>query len=155
TRPGDLVLDPFLGSGTTAAVAKKLGRRWIGLERDPAYAELARRRVAEARPLAEADLLALKPRREAPRIPFGWVVERGLLHPGDRLWDQRRRFSARIRVDGTLVAASHRGEHEGSIHQVGAALQGAPSCNGWTFWHFEPRAGLLQPIDLLRQQLRA
>jgi modification methylase len=94
-------------------------------------------------------------RRQEPRIPFGWVVERGMLKAGDILVDQQRRYAARVRADGTLIASGAGGDHRGSIHQVGAALQGAPSCNGWTFWHFEPARGQLAPIDLLRQRLRA
>ncbi|MGH7093207.1 MAG: site-specific DNA-methyltransferase, partial [Stellaceae bacterium] len=149
TRPGDLVLDPFFGSGTTGAVAKRLGRHFIGIERDLDYAALARRRIAAVMP-AEGEAVALESRREAPRIPFGNLVERGLLRPGEVLVDQRRRFTARVRADGSLISA----EHKGSIHAVAASVQGAPACNGWAFWHVE-RNGALVPIDLFRQQLRA
>jgi len=149
TEVDDVVLDPFLGSGTTAAVAKKLRRRFIGIERDDDYAELARARLAKVRPLAEAELLEVPTKREAPRIPFGWLVERGMLSPGTVLTDQRRRHTARVRADGTLISADHRG----SIHQVGARVQNAPACNGWQFWCIE-RRGKLVPIDVLRQKLR-
>ncbi|MBF0394753.1 MAG: site-specific DNA-methyltransferase [Alphaproteobacteria bacterium] len=151
TRPGDVVLDPFFGTGTTGAVAKKLGRKWIGIERDPDYAAAARARIAKLREGDDLSALETPTRRAEPRIPFGTVLERGLLAPGEMLWDgERRRFSAKVRADGTLIST----EHRGSIHQVGAAVQGAPACNGWTFWHFE-RNGKFQPIDLLRQQVRA
>jgi len=154
TEPGDLVLDPFFGTGTTGAVAKRLGRRWLGLERDPAYAEAALARIEAVEPVTDPELLDLKPKRMAPRIPFGWLVERGLLRPGVVLFDVRRRHTAKVRADGTLVATNHLGNHRGSIHQVGAAVQGLPACNGWTFWHFDA-SGQPRPIDLLREQLRA
>ena len=148
TRPGEIVLDPFFGTGTTGAVAKHLGRRFVGIERDPAYAALARRRIAAVRPAA-SDIVALESRREAPRIPFGSLVERGLLRPGEVLVDARRRFAARVRADGSVISA----EHRGSIHFVGARVQGAPACNGWAFWHVE-RQGQLVLIDELRRQVR-
>ena len=149
TRPGDIVLDPFFGTGTTGAVAKRLGRRCIGIEQDPAYVALARRRIAAVR-RSPAEAVALESRREAARIPFGSLVERGLLEPGEVLVDARRRFAARVRADGSLISA----EHRGSIHFVAAQLQGAPTCNGWAFWHVE-RKGQLVLIDDLRRQLRS
>jgi modification methylase len=149
TRPGEIVLDPFFGSGTTGAVAQRLGRRFIGIERDPVYVALARRRIAAVRPASE-ESLALESRREAPRIPFGSLVERGLLRPGDVLVDATRRFAARVRADGSIISA----EHRGSIHAVGAQVQGAAACNGWAFWHVE-RRGRLVLIDELRQQVRS
>jgi modification methylase len=149
TRPGDLVLDPFFGTGTTGAVAKRLGRHFIGIERDPAYAKLARRRIAAVKPAPE-QAVAVESRREAPRVPFGSLVERGLLRPGEVLFDQTRRHTARVRADGTLISA----EHRGSIHSVGAQVQGAPACNGWAFWYVE-RGGRPKSIDEFRQQLRA
>jgi modification methylase len=149
TRPGDVVLDPFFGTGTTGAVAKRLGRRFVGIERDPAYAAVARRRIAGVGPAA-SETIALESRREAPRIPFGSLVERGLLRPGEVLVDASRRWRARVRADGSLISA----EHRGSIHAVGAQVQGAAACNGWAFWHVE-RQGRLVLIDSLRQQLRA
>jgi modification methylase len=148
TRPGEVVLDPFFGTGTTGAVAKRLGRRFIGIERDPAYAALARRRIAAVK-AAPAELVALVSKREAPRVPFGSLVERGLLRPGEVLVDAARRWRARVRADGSLISA----EHKGSIHAVAAQLQGAPACNGWAFWHVE-RKGELVLIDRLRQQIR-
>ncbi len=149
TNPGDLVLDPFFGTGTTGAVARRLGRDFVGIERDPGYAALAEARLAKVRPFERAALEVTGSKRAEPRIPFGVLVERGLLDPGEVLVSPRG-AAAKLRADGTLISA----EHRGSIHQVGAALEGAPSCNGWTYWHFR-REGKLIPIDLLRQQLRA
>jgi modification methylase len=154
TRPGDLVIDPFFGTGTTGAVAKMLGRNWIGFEREPAYAAAAEARIAAACQLEDPTILDAKCKRAAPRIPFGMVVERGLLIPGSVLFDMRRRHVARVRADGTLIASGHQGDHRGSIHQVGAAVQGLPACNGWTFWHFDA-GGSSMPIDTLREKLRA
>jgi modification methylase len=151
SRPGDVVLDPFLGSGTSAAVAKRLGRSWIGIERDPDYARAAAARIATVVPVADAALLEPHGKREQPRIPFAWLLERGLLRAGDILTDERGRHRAKVRADGTIVAA----EVTGSIHRVGAAVQGAPACNGWAFWHHVLRDKRLVPIELYRQRLRA
>ncbi|HXP29881.1 MAG TPA: site-specific DNA-methyltransferase [Stellaceae bacterium] len=148
TNPGDLILDPFFGTGTTGAVAKRLGRRCVGIERDADYAQLAQERIAAIVPAA-TDLVISEARREEPRIPFGALIERGLLQPGEVLFDQRQRWTARVRADGTVISAGSRG----SIHKVGAEVQGAPACNGWTFWYVE-RKGQAIPIDLLRQQVR-
>jgi modification methylase len=150
SQTGDLVLDPFLGSGTTAAVAKRLRRRFIGIERDPDYAALARDRLSKIRPIADPDLIATPSKRQAPRVPFGWLIERGLLEPGTILYGPGKRWSAKVRADGRLVAA----DCTGSIHQVGAQLQGAPACNGWQFWNLDVEGRLIS-IDVLRQQLRA
>jgi modification methylase len=150
SRPGEVVLDPFAGTGTTLAVAKRLGRLFIGIERDARYAARARERVAAVAPASPEAVAATPGKREEPRIPFGWLIEHGLLKPGDLLYGPNRRHSAKVRADGSLVAA----EATGSIHRIGAHVQGAPACNGWTFWHFQTDAGLV-PIDLLRQQLRA
>ncbi|HEY0835523.1 MAG TPA: site-specific DNA-methyltransferase [Azospirillum sp.] len=154
TRVGDVVLDPFFGTGTTGAVAKKLGRDWIGLERDPEYAKVAQARIDATQAVSDPAILDTPPKRQAPRVPFGTVVERGLLRPGTVLVDQRRRLAASVRADGTLAGESAIGRCHGSIHQVGAAMAGLPACNGWTFWHFE-RAGQLVPIDVLREQIRS
>ena len=150
TKPGDVVLDPFFGSCTTGAVAKRLGRRWIGIERDPAYIDLARKRISAVQAVAERELLITPSKREEPRIPFGWLVERGLLEPGAVLHSFNGRWTAKVRADGTLISADHRG----SIHQVGAAVQGAPACNGWAFWCYKVD-GQLVSIDPLRAQVRA
>ncbi len=151
TNPGDVILDPFFGSGTTGAVAAKLGRAYIGIEKEPAYVELAERRLAAIAPPRPGDLEVTLSKRKQPRIPFGAVVERGLLAPGEVLCDQARRHTAKVRADGTLVSA----DASGSIHHVGARVQGAAACNGWTFWHFRLADGSLRPIDLLREKLRA
>ncbi len=149
TRPGDLVLDPFFGTGTTGAVARRLNRRFIGIEREAEYATLARERIAAVEPAA-LDTVTLAAKRDEPRIPFGTLVERGLLKPGEVLIDASGRFRAKVRADGTLIAA----ETRGSIHQVGAQLQGAPACNGWAFWHFLHK-GEKVSIDVLRRKVRA
>jgi len=150
TQPGDVVLDPFFGTGTTGAVARRLRRHFIGIEREAAYAARARERIAAIEPAAEALVSATPSRRAEPRVPFGQLVERGLLQPGAELISIDGRHRARVRADGTIIARDTRG----SIHQVGAALEGAPSCNGWTYWHFRHK-GQPVPIDVLRQKIRA
>jgi modification methylase len=150
TKPGDVILDPFFGSGTTGAVAKRLGRHFIGIEREKTYADIARARIAEIVPASDESIEVTKSKRSEPRIPFGWVVERGLLPPGTVLHGTRKHQKAKVRADGTLVCA----DSKGSIHQMGAHVQGLDACNGWTFWQFELN-GALVPIDVLRQQLRA
>ena len=151
TNPGDVVLDPFFGTGTTGAVAKMLGRNFIGIEREEGYRRAAEARLARIRPLDQSALEVTGSKRAEPRVPFGQVVERGMLRPGEVLISPRGR-TATVRADGTLKGPS--AEMTGSIHQVGAAYEGAPSCNGWTYWHFK-REGQLIPIDFLRQQIRA
>ena len=154
TNPGDVVVDPFSGSGTTAAVAKRLGRHFIGIERESKYIDVANDRLKTVTPMSPRDLQVVQSKRAQPRIPFGRVIERGLLDPGQVLFDARRRFHARVRADGSLVTDGGTGAVEGSIHKVGAAVQGAPACNGWTFWHFDAEGKAIS-IDVLRQQLRA
>ncbi len=151
SKPGDVILDPFFGSGTTGAVAKRLGRNFIGLERDPNYAKVARARIAQIG-AGEADAIEVtKSKRAEPRIPFGWVVERGLLPPGTVLHGPQKRHRAKVRADGSLVCA----DATGSIHRIAAHVQGLDACNGWTFWQYETESGALVSIDLLRQRLRA
>ncbi|QIG81605.1 site-specific DNA-methyltransferase [Stakelama tenebrarum] len=147
TKPGDVVLDPFFGTGTTGAVAKRLGRRFIGIEREPAYVEAAQERIEAALPLDESNLQIMQAGKAAPRVAFGTLVETGYLQPGTMLCDTKRRWKASVRADGSLVLADGQA---GSIHKMGATLQGAPSCNGWTFWHYEAADGL-RPIDAVRQ----
>jgi len=149
TNPGDVVLDPFFGTGTTGAVAKMLGRNFIGIEREAAYREVAERRLSRVRKFDKSALEVSTSKRAEPRVPFGQLVERGMLRPGEVLTSPRGK-TAKVRADGTLLAS----DHKGSIHQVGAALEGAPSCNGWTYWSFK-REGKTVPIDVLRQQIRA
>ena len=151
TNRGDLVLDPFFGSGTTGAVARRLNRHFIGIEQDPTYAALARERIESVAPIASAELLATQPKRAKPKVPFGSLIERGLIEPGDVLFDSKRRFTARVRADGSLVTDS---SESGSIHSLGAKLQSLPSCNGWTFWHIS-RDGKDVVIDTFRDQVRA
>src|SRR6266581_4206019 len=145
SRPGDVILDPFLGSGTSGAVATRLGRQFIGIERDASYARAAERRIAAVEPLPEPTLKPFLTAREAPRVPFAALVERGLVAAGQRLVDSRRRHAALVRPDGAVAL----GDVVGSIHRVGAHAQGLEACNGWTFWHIETRRGLT-PIDALR-----
>jgi modification methylase len=147
TKPGDVVLDPFFGTGTTGAVAKRLGRRWIGVERDDGYIAAAEERIAAALPLDEAALVTMQSPKAAPRVAFGQLVENGYLTPGKVLTDTRRRHRALVRADGSLESTCGQ---IGSIHKLGALLQGAPACNGWTFWHYLAEDGL-KPIDALRQ----
>jgi modification methylase len=149
TIPDEIVLDPFIGTGTTAVVARRLGRHFIGIERHPAYVEAALKRLLDARRASRAGLAVTPSKRDAPRVPFGTLVERGLVPAGTRLYDRARRVSATVAADGTLRA----GAAHGSIHQVGAAVQNAPSCNGWVFWHVE-HEGKLVPLDVLRAALR-
>jgi modification methylase len=150
TKPGDVVLDPFFGTGTTGAVARRLGRHWVGIERERSYVKVALERIQSTLPLDESAMATMADRRGAPRVAFGVLVEGGLCPPGTMLTDSKRRFSARVRADGSIES----GPHSGSIHKVGAALQGAPSCNGWTFWHVD-QGGALQPLDSLRQDYLA
>lgn len=150
TNPGDVILDPFFGTGTTGAVAKMLGREFIGIEREQAYRTVASKRIASVRKFDREALQVSASKRSEPRVPFGQLVERGMLRPGEELYSLNNRHKAKVRADGTLIGD----DVKGSIHQVGAALEGAPSCNGWTYWHFK-RDGKRVPIDLLRQQIRA
>ncbi len=150
SNPGDVILDPFFGTGTTGAVAKKLGRHYIGIERQEEYIKVAKKRLSRVTPIAEEDLKVSESKRAAPRVPFGAIVERGLLEPGAKLYGPRRRHAAKVRADGSLVCA----DATGSIHKIGAHVQGLDACNGWTFWHFEVERQL-KPIDLLRQKVRA
>ena len=154
TNPGDVVLDPFFGTGTTGAVAKRLSRQWIGIERDPGYAKIAMERIRKVQPLPLNAVAVTPSKRSEPRVPFGWVVERGLLSPGASIFDAGRRHKAAIYADGTIEAHTELGALRGSIHKIGAAVQNAPACNGWLFWHFETD-GRAAPIDVLRQQIRS
>ena len=150
TNAGDVVVDPFFGTGTTGAVAKRLGRHFVGIERERDYIDVARKRLSQTKRHEKAALQVTRSKRAEPRIPFGQLVERRLLEPGDVLESMNGRHKAKVRADGTLVADGM----TGSIHKVGADLQGAPSCNGWTYWCFR-QDGKPVPIDVLRQQLRS
>ncbi|AWN46681.1 modification methylase [Methylobacterium terrae] len=150
SNPGDVVLDPFFGTGTTGAVAKRLGRHFIGIEQEPAYAAAARERIAGIEPLSRAALLTAPTKRAEPRVPFLSLLEAGHVRAGETLTDERRRHKALVRPDGTLGV----GPASGSIHKIGALVQGLPACNGWTFWHAE-RGGRLVCIDDFRGTMRA
>ena len=150
SKPGDLVIDPFNGTGTTGAVAKRLGRKFVGIEREAEYAKLAKQRIARVVPATADEMVVTGSKRAEPRIPFGTIVEAGLLRPGDILYCPKGRNAARVRADGSLVV----GDLSGSIHKVGAMVQSAPACNGWTYWHFKSDKGLA-PIDLLRARVRS
>ncbi len=150
TKPGDVVLDPFFGTGTTGAVARKMGRHFIGIEREESYISAALQRIADIRPHTAEVIEITKSKRAEPKVAFGSLVEQGLVAPGAVLTDARGRFEATVRIDGSLSS----GEHTGSIHKVGALVQGASACNGWTFWHIKSR-GKLRLIDELRSEVRA
>jgi modification methylase len=150
SRPGDLVLDPFCGTGTTGAVAKRLGRCFIGIEREASYAAAAQARIAAVAPLPIPALAPFMTAREAPRVPFAALIERGLVVPGARLCDAKRKVKALVRADGAIAL----GETVGSIHRIGALAQGLEACNGWAFWHLETAKGLV-PIDALRAEIRS
>ena len=150
TNPGDTVLDPFFGTGTTGAVAQKLGRNWIGIERDPDYVKAAEERIAKVKALSPSALETQPSKRAEPRVPFGTLLELGILRAGSPLYDERRSVKAEVKADGTLAVPIGRG----SIHRMGAAVQGKSACNGWTFWHYE-RGGVLHPIDKLRERAKA
>jgi modification methylase len=147
TKPGDVVLDPFFGTGTTGAVAKRLGRRWIGIEREQVYVDAARERIEAALPLDESALTTMQSPKAAPRVAFGTIVENGMLTAGAVLTDAKRRYRITVRADGSVLSECGQ---TGSIHKLGSVLQNAPACNGWTFWHYEAADGL-KPIDALRQ----
>ena len=153
TNPGDIVVDPFFGSGTTGAVAKMLGRRFIGIDRDKDYIAAASKRIAAVSP-ADAHSLTVTPsRRSAARVPFGSIVEKGLIKPGSTLYAPQKKIAARVRADGSISVNGPDGAVEGSIHKIGAHVQKAEACNGWTFWHYETKTGL-KPIDFLREKMR-
>ncbi len=147
TNKGDVVLDPFFGTGTTGAVAKRLGRHWIGCEREAIYVEVAEERIAAALPLDESALTTMQSPKSAPRVAFGQLLEAGYLNPGVKLYDKKRRYTAIVRADASLEWNGQ----TGSIHKVGAATTDAPSCNGWTYWYYETEGGDMKLIDDLRQ----
>jgi modification methylase len=147
TKPGDVVLDPFFGTGTTGAVAKRLGRDWIGCERESVYCEVAEERIEAALPLDESALKTMQSPNSAPRVSFGQLVETGYIAAGAVLTDKKRKLKATIRADGSLLC----GDHQGSIHKVGSLVQDAPSCNGWTYWYYTAPDGAMKLVDDLRQ----
>ena len=150
TNIDDVVLDPFFGTGTTGASAKRLGRNFIGIEQNAKYALEAEKRISKVKEINSKDLIQTPRKTTEPRIPFGHLLEQGLINPGELLQDSRNRWTAKIRADGSLISK----DKKGSIHSVGAHLQGLQACNGWTFWHIK-RSGKLIPIDSLRHAARA
>ena len=149
TKQGETILDPFFGTGTTGAVAKKLGRNFIGIEREKDYVKIAQERIDNVVPV-EKEALSVMSKKEEMRIPFGWLLEHGLLEAGSEIQCAKGITKARVRADGSVLT----GDHKGSIHKVGAAVQNAPSCNGWTYWHVKVGREMV-PIDHLRQRLRS
>ena len=145
----DFILDPFLGSGTTAVVSKKLGRNYFGIEKEKNYFDAANKRLKNTKIIENEYLDTLENNRTKPRIPFGSLVEMGLIRPGTKIYDQKKKINAKIMVDGSIKYH----QSEGSIHKVAAQIIGAESCNGWTYWHYES-GNSLKPIDHLRQRLR-
>ena len=150
TNPGDVIVDPFFGTGTTGAVAKKLGRDFIGFEMEDEYIIHAKRRIAKISRGTGEQIAVTKSKRSEPKVPFGNLVEGGYLKAGTALFSKNGIMQATICADGSLIS----GEHKGSIHKVGALLCDAPSCNGWTFWYFQSPQGL-KPIDTIRSEIRA
>ncbi len=148
SKKNDLILDPFLGSGTSAAVAKKLGRNYFGIEKEKNYFKAAEQRINATKPIEDDLLDTLKNNRSKPRIPFGSLVELGIIKPGTNIFDNKKKITARIMADGSIK----HNQAEGSIHKVAATILGAESCNGWTFWHCDIN-GRTYPIDYLRQRL--
>ena len=147
TNPGDVVLDPFFGTGTTGAVARRLGRQWIGIERETKYVKVARERIASTLELDESAMRTMASKKSQPKVPFGVLIETGMIEPGAILTDSKRRWQARVGADASVELSGKLG----SIHQIGAAAQGAPSCNGWTFWHLA-QGDALVCLDELRQR---
>ncbi|OYU48629.1 MAG: modification methylase [Rhizobiales bacterium PAR1] len=150
SNPGDLVLDPFFGTGTTGAVAKRLGRHFLGIERDPVYAKAAAERIAMVEPLSGDLLIQPTSKREEPRVAFVTLLDNGMIAPGTDLSDAKGRYVATVRPDGQIIANGI----VGSIHKIGALVQGLPACNGWTFWHIT-RGKERVAIDSFRSEIRA
>ena len=149
TNKGDIILDPFLGSGTTAVMAKKLKRNFIGFEQDKDYIKLAKKRLNNTNPLSDETVSMAKSRKDLPKVPFGELVEQGIIPPGAVLTDNKERYKATVSIDGTLKIKGL----SGSIHQLGAKVQGLPSCNGWDFWHLkEKKSSIL--LDEIRDNYR-
>ena len=148
TNKGDLIFDPFLGTGTSASVAKKMGRNYFGIEKEKKYFKAAQQRLRETKKIEDHYLDTIKNNKSKPRIPFGSLVELGIVKPGMDIFDQKKKISAKIMADGSI---KYQGD-AGSIHKVAAKIIGAESCNGWTYWHYN-MGGSIVPIDNLRQRL--
>ena len=148
TNKDDLILDPFLGTGTTAVVAKKIGRNYFGIEKEKKYFNVAKQRLKKTIKIEDHYLDTIKNNKSKPRIPFGSLVEMGIIAPGMQIFDPKKKINAKIMADGSIKC----NESEGSIHKVAAKIIGAESCNGWTYWHYN-LDGAFVPIDNLRQKL--
>ena len=148
TNKNDLVFDPFLGTGTTAVVSKKIGRNYFGIEKEKKYYNIAEQRLEETTKIKDHCLDVIKNNKSKPRIPFGSLIEMGIIKPGMEIFDSKKKVNAKIMVDGSIK----HNESEGSIHKVAAKITGTESCNGWTYWHYHLN-GALVPIDNLRQKL--
>ena len=149
SNKNDFILDPFLGSGTTAVVTKKLSRIFYGIEKDKKYFEAASKRLKNTKIINDEYLDTIKNNRSKPRIPFGSLVELGVIKPGTEIYDQKKKINAKIMADGSIKYQ----KSEGSIHKIAAKILGAESCNGWTYWHYQS-GNSLKPIDKLRERLR-
>ncbi len=153
TKVGDTILDPFSGSGTTASVAKKLNRKFIGIEKDINYVMLSKKRLNSVSSYDSETLNLTESKKSKPRIPFGQIIERGLLKPGTIIFDSKKKYFAKIRADGSLTTLSLNDPISGSIHKVGASVLGMPSCNGWDFWHYYNEKKVVS-LDYFREKLR-
>ncbi len=149
TKPGDVVLDPFFGTGTTGAVAKRLGRNYVGIERQQEYIDAATARIDAIEVIDKPTLVVTTGKRAEPRVAFGALIETGLLKPGTILQDSKGRWQASVRIDGSLELNNE----FASIHKMGAKVQELDACNGWTFWHYEVDGKWLQ-IDEIRKTYR-
>ena len=149
TNKGDIILDPFLGSGTTAVVAKKLQRNFIGIEQDKEYVSLAKKRLKQTKVLNDEVVKMKKSRKDLPKVPFGELVEQGIIPPGAVLTDKKEKYKATVTVDGSLKINNI----SGSIHQVGATIQGLSNCNGWDFWHIKNKSTSIL-LDEVRDKYR-
>ncbi len=149
SNKNDFILDPFLGSGTTAVVSKKLGRNYFGIEKEKYYFDATIKRLENTNIIKDEYLDTLQNNRTKPRIPFGSLVEMGLIKPGTEIYDQKKKIYAKVMADGSIKYK----QNEGSIHKVAAQILGSESCNGWTYWHYQS-GNILKPIDELRQRLR-
>ena len=155
SKPGDTIIDPFCGTGTTGAVSKRLGRNFIGFERDKTYTKGALARIAAIEPLPAESLAPFVTAREAPRVPFTALIERGMIKPGVTLTDSKQKVKATVRADGAISLAGEKNSSTvGSIHRMGAVAQGLDACNGWTYWHIDTPKGRVM-IDTLRAEFRA
>jgi len=148
TNKGDSIFDPFLGTGTSAVVAKKLGRNYFGIEKDKKYFSAAYNRINSTKIIEDNYLDTIENNKSKPRIPFGSLVEMGIIKPGSILFDQKKKINAKIMADGSL---KHKG-NEGSIHRVAAKIMGTESYNGWTYWYCNIKGNSVS-IDNLRQRL--